>query len=94
LDNANLSSGGDAVDVTESLHPAWKKLAANVAKDMNLRFTGIDVMLPGTLSEPPSNYRILEVNDSPGLDHYATIGPAQKKIVEDMYRKVLLSMAR
>jgi D-alanine-D-alanine ligase-like ATP-grasp enzyme len=94
LYNANLSTGGDAVDVTNTLHPAWKKLAAQIAQDMNLRFTGIDVMLPGDLSESPKEYRILEVNDSPGLDHYATIGPAQKKIVETLYRKVLRAMSK
>jgi len=94
LENANLSSGGDAVDVTSTLHPSWKKLAAQIAHDMNLRFTGIDVMVPNTLDVPPGDYRLLEVNDSPGLDHYAAIGPAQKKVVEDLYRAVLVAMAR
>lgn len=92
LDNANLSSGGDAVDVTGTLHPDWKSLSARIAHDMNLRFTGIDIMAPENLSESPEKYWILEVNDTPGLDHYATIGEAQKKIVENLYRKVLLAL--
>lgn len=94
LENANLSSGGDAIDVTDSLHLAWKRLSAKIAYDMNLRLAGIDVMLTGTLSEAPSDYSLLEINDSPGLDHYASIGPKQKKVVEDLYRDVLKAMAR
>ncbi len=94
LDNANLSSGGDAVDVTTTMHPRWRKLAAQIARDMNLRFTGIDIMTPHGLETEPSKYWILEVNDTPGLDHYATIGAAQKKIVENLYRKVLEAMLR
>ena len=94
LENANLSSGGDAVDVTKMLHPEWRKLAARIAEDMHLRFTGIDVMLKSDLTTPPGRYHILEVNDSPGLDHYASIGPAQKKIVDSLYRAVLKAMAR
>ncbi len=94
LENANLSSGGDAVDVTGTLHHEWKKLAARVAHDMNLRLAGIDVMLPGVLSEAPSDYSLLEINDSPGLDHYASIGPKQKKVVEKLYRSVFKAMTR
>ncbi len=92
LDNANLSSGGDAIDVTEIMHAGWKKLSAKIARDMNLRFTGVDLIIPGDIAKPPDDYCILEVNDSPGLDNYATIGPAQKKIVENLYRSVLVAM--
>lgn len=94
LDNANLSAGGDAVDVTKIMHPAWKKLSVRIAHDMNLRFTGVDLMIQGDISKPPKKYRILEVNDSPGLDNYACLGPTQKKIVENLYRAVLKAMAR
>lgn len=94
LDNANLSSGGDAVDVTATMHPRWRKLAAQIAQDMNLRFTGIDIITPAGLDTEPSKYWILEVNDSPGLDHYAAIGAKQQQIVAELYRKVLAAMAR
>ncbi len=36
LPNANLSTGGDAVDITSLTHPSWRKLAAELAHDMNL----------------------------------------------------------
>lgn len=93
LPSANLSTGGDVADVTDALHPAWKKLARQIARDMNLRFIGIDVMVRGTLSEPPGEYAVLEVNAAPGLDNYASIGRKQRRVVEDLYAKVIAAMA-
>lgn len=89
LTNANLSTGGDAVEATDTMHPAWRELACRIARDMNLRYVGVDVMVNGTLAEPPSDYVIIEVNAAPGLDHYVTIGAAQQDIVERLYRNVL-----
>ena len=92
LDNANLSSGGDAVDVTTSLHPSYKKLSVRLTRDMGLRLAGVDVMA-ADITKPATNYSILEINAAPGLDHYVKQGRAQQKIVEDMYLRVLKSLA-
>lgn len=96
LDNANLSSGGEAVDVTRRIHPTFKKLAARATADMGLRFAGVDIMADGDITKPARQGRwtILEINDGPGLDHYATFGPAQKKLVENMYLQVLRAMKK
>ena len=94
LDNANLSSGGDAVDVTNAIHPLFKKLAVQLTKDMGLRLCGVDIMVDGTITERPRKYWILEVNAAPGLDHYVKTGRDQQKIVEEMYLKVLKSLAQ
>lgn len=91
LDNANLSSGGEAVDVTESIHPDFKKLALNVTKDMGLRLAGLDV-IADDITMPMNNYVIIEVNGSPGLTHYASIGETQAQRVEDLYFKVLKAL--
>ncbi len=94
LDNANLSSGGDAVDVTKPIHPDFKKLAVKLTKDMGLRLCGVDLMVVGDIREKPQKYWVLEVNAAPGLDHYVKQGHAQQKIVENLYLKVLRSLAR
>jgi len=94
LDNANLSTGGDSVDVSEKVHPAFKKLAVNLTRDMGLRFCGVDLIIEGNINEKPSVYWILEINSAPGMDHYARIGKAQEKIVEDLYFEVLKHMER
>jgi D-alanine-D-alanine ligase-like ATP-grasp enzyme len=94
LDNANLSTGGDAVDVTETLHPRFKVLAANITRDMGLRLCGVDMIIDGDITKPPKKYVVLEINAGPGLDHYVKTGPTQQKLVEAMYRKVLHSLSR
>ena len=89
LDNANLSTGGDSVDVTGKVHPAFKKLAVKLTGDMGLRLCGVDLMIDGDISQKPGVFWILEVNAAPGLDHYARMGKAQEKIVETLYLEVL-----
>ena len=93
LSNANLSTGGDALDVTSVIHPGFRRLAARLTEDMGLRFCGVDLMVAGDISKQPGTYWVIEVNAAPGLDHYVTTGRTQEKIVEAMYRKVLKAMA-
>jgi D-alanine-D-alanine ligase-like ATP-grasp enzyme len=93
LDNANLSSGGDAIDVTRSMHVSFRKLATELTRDMGLRFCGVDlIIVKGTIEQSCDEYCILEVNAAPGLDHYADMGRRQKQIVDGLYLKVLQAM--
>jgi len=97
LDNANLSTGGDALDVTNTIHTGFKKIAVNLTKDMGLRIAGVDIMVTrGDITRNPkkSGYYIIEINAAPGLDHYVTTGVKQRKIVEAMYLKVLKALGK
>ncbi len=94
LDNANLSSGGDSVDVTELIHQEFKEIAIRLTRDMGLRLCGVDVIVNGDIGQPPGIYWILEINSAPGLDHYVKMGRKQEAIVERLYLKVLKSMER
>lgn len=96
LDNANLSTGGDALDVTDSIHPGFYKIATSLTRDMGLRIAGVDIMVTrGDIKKEPKEceYYIIEINAAPGLDHYVTTGAKQRKIVETMYLKVLKALA-
>jgi D-alanine-D-alanine ligase-like ATP-grasp enzyme len=92
LHNANLSSGGDSVDVTRRVHPKFAALAVALTRDMGLRLCGVDLMIDGSISEAPDRFWVLEINSAPGLDHYARSGKAQLRIVERLYLQVLKSM--
>ena len=92
LDNANLSTGGDAVDVTDTINPRFKERAARLTRDMGLRICGVDLIVEGDIALPTPRWHVLEVNAAPGLDHYVKTGKAQQKIVEDMYLEVLKAM--
>lgn len=94
LDNANLSTGGDAVDFTETIHPTFKSLAISVARDMNLRYCGVDIITESPIQEALKKYSIIEINAAPGLDHYAYLGNKQQLIVRDLYTKVLIAMTK
>ncbi len=94
LDNRNLSSGGDAVDVTHAIHSTFKQLAIRLVRDMGLRYCGVDIMVEDDITKPLRKYRIIEINAAPGIDNYARSGVQQKKIVEGMYLKVLKTMAK
>lgn len=97
LDNANLSTGGDSVDVTDTMHESFKKIAIKLTKDMGLRIAGVDIMVTkGDITKNPKDcsYYIIEINAAPGLDHYVTTGKKQRKIVEAMYLKVLKALGK
>jgi cyanophycin synthetase len=67
-DTANLSTGGTARDVTDSVHPDNILLAERVAKIIGLNICGIDIIAPDV--ETPfvvSGGAVIEVNASPGL---------------------------
>ncbi len=88
LDNANLSTGGDAVDVTNLVHADFYKLAVNITKDMGLRLCGVDIMTRD-ISQPMEDYVIIEINNNPELRNFYSIGDRQQKIVENLYLKIL-----
>jgi D-alanine-D-alanine ligase-like ATP-grasp enzyme len=94
LDNANLSTGGDSVDVTRSMHSSLKKLAIDVTKHMGLRFCGVDVLVTGDISKKPKKVTIIEINAAPGLDHYVRSGKTQEQLVEELYLRVLRRMGK
>ncbi|MBD2297412.1 MULTISPECIES: cyanophycin synthetase [Nostocales] len=91
LDNANLSSGGQGVDVTEHIHPDFKKLAISATKDMGLRLSGLDV-ITDDITQPMNNYVIIEINGSPSLTNFASLGEVQVQRVENLYLKILKAL--
>lgn len=94
LDSANLSTGGDARDVTEVIHPSVRRLAINLTRDMGLRLCGVDLMVEGDISRPLHRYHVIEMNAAPGLDNYAATGKRQANIVDTMYLQVLRALKR
>ncbi len=93
--NANLSSGGDAVEAFDTIHPGFVKLAVAITAEMGLRLCGVDLLLrSGSLADPPSDYVVIEINAAPGLDNYAGSGPAQAGRVDELYLAVLEALRK
>lgn len=71
--NANVSTGGRAHDITDTVHPYLKQLAVEVTRLSHLEVGGVDVLCKDIISTDmtAANISFLEVNDSPGFDiHY------------------------
>lgn len=66
--NANLSTGGTAEDVTETVHPDVAARAIEAAKVVGLDIAGIDIVAED-ITQPlePQHGVIVEVNAAPGL---------------------------
>src|SRR5205807_9030681 len=66
-ENTNLSTGGEARDVTAEVHPAVQRLCERAARVIGLDICGLDVVLPD-ISQPPSgDGGIIEANAAPGI---------------------------
>lgn len=75
---ANLSRGGTAVDVTDSIHPDNRQLAERAARLVGLDVAGIDFLTPDisrSWREIPGG--ILEVNSTPGLRPHLASNPGR-----------------
>lgn len=67
---SNISQGGDAIDVTDIIHPSVKKIALRAINAVpGLSFAGIDLLTTDiTKNQSQDTYIIIEINDSPGFD--------------------------
>ena len=89
--NANLSTGGSATDVTDSVHPEVAARAIEAAKTVGLDICGVDVICESVhrpLEE--QNGGIVEVNAAPGLRMHTSpsFGKARdvgKAVIEHMF---------
>ncbi|SCY65895.1 cyanophycin synthetase [Alkaliphilus peptidifermentans] len=76
-ENANLSTGGIAVDVTDDIHEENKRLIINAVRAIGLDIAGVDVTT-ADISRPivSSGGTIIEINACPGIrmHHYPSIG--------------------
>ncbi len=89
--NANLSTGGTATDVTEEVHPEFASRAIMAAKSVGLDICGVDVVAT-TVLRPLEDQGggIVEVNAAPGLRMHLTPSYGKPRavgeaIVAEMY---------
>ncbi|WP_048766047.1 bifunctional glutamate--cysteine ligase GshA/glutathione synthetase GshB [Streptococcus cristatus] len=80
--NSNISTGGDSIDVTDSMHPSYKELAADMARAMGAWACGVDLIIPDSSAistkENP-NCTCIELNFNPSMymHTYCAEGPGQ-----------------
>lgn len=87
LDVANLSQGGTAAEMTPSAE--LRQLAISAARDMNLRFCGVDI-----LTDDGDTRWILELNASATIHHFGTLCKLSEERLAAIFERVLLAMVR
>ncbi len=71
--NANLSTGGTATDVTDSVHPELAARAVTAAQTIGLHICGVDVVCESVLRPlEEQGGGVVEVNAAPGLRMHLT----------------------
>jgi cyanophycin synthetase len=72
----NMSSGGDAINVTSLVHPTWRKAAVRITEKAGLFVSGYDVICDDISQPMPTPTSILEMNSMPSfkLLHFPTAG--------------------
>ena len=66
--NSNVSTGGDAIDVTDSVHKGYQRIAVKATKALGAKICGVDMMIPHPRRDPKNaSYTIIELNYNPVL---------------------------
>src|ERR1035437_719440 len=67
-ENSNISTGGDSIDFTDEILESYKKIAVKAAKALNVKITGLDMIIPDYTQEASNdNYAIIELNFNPAM---------------------------
>ncbi|CAN5313186.1 hypothetical protein BH10PAT2_BH10PAT2_3940 [soil metagenome] len=78
---SNMMAGGDAVDLTDEIHPSVREICLQTIRAIpGLSIAGIDFMTTDLFApQTEASYKIVEVNHNAefGIHHFPMIGPAQ-----------------
>lgn len=84
LDISNLSAGGTPVDVMNTIHPHWARLAGDIAKIFNLRVCGVDLAC-SDITSGQSEYSVIEVNATPGAKQFMATGQGEQERLKKLF---------
>lgn len=97
--NSNISTGGDSIDVTETMDSSYQELAAAMATSMGAWACGVDLIIPDK-TQPASKEKphctCIELNFNPSMymHTYCAEGPGQAitpKILDKLFPGVTTS---
>jgi cyanophycin synthetase len=79
-ESANLSTGGEARDVTDRVHPSIRKICERAARVIGLDVCGVDLVVPD-IEQPFTTGGIVEVNAAPGIRMHHFPGEGESRDV-------------
>ena len=95
--NSNISTGGDSIDVTETMDSSYQELAAAMATSMGAWACGVDLIIPDetqTASKENPHCTCIELNFNPSMymHTYCAEGPGQAitpKILDKLFPEIV-----
>lgn len=89
--NSNISTGGDSIDVTDTVHPSIKEIAVKAVRAIpGLAYAGVDFLTNSINSQQTdSSYKIIELNKSPGFSIHEYPFQGQRRPISKALIKLL-----
>ena len=83
--NGNISTGGEAIDCTDKIHPENENIAVRASQIIGLDVAGVDITCPD-ISKPISTNggAVIEVNAAPGLRMHLFPSKGKPRKVADL----------
>ncbi len=82
-DNSNVSTGGDAIEMSNEIDDDYKKIALKAAQAVDAKICGIDMIIQDIGTKPTkANYSIIELNFNPILKIHKFPNRGEGKDVE------------
>ncbi len=66
-ENSNVSTGGDSIDVTDEMPEIYKNIAEKAAEALQVKITGVDILIEDYNDMSGEKYSIIEANFNPAM---------------------------
>ena len=66
-ENSNVSTGGDSIDVTDEMPEIYKNIAEKAADALQVKITGVDILIEDLNNSLGEKYSIIEANFNPAM---------------------------
>jgi glutamate--cysteine ligase len=91
--NSNVSTGGDAIDCTDIVHPSYKKIALEAAHAVGAVFCGVDLLTEDiTRPAEESIFAVTELNFNPSIKIHCYPSAGQSRPIGEAVVRFLFDM--
>lgn len=91
--NSNVSTGGDAIDCTDIVHPSYRAIALEAAKAVGAVFCGVDIITEDiTKSAEESIFAVTELNFNPSIKIHCYPSAGQARPIGEAVVRFLFDM--
>jgi glutamate--cysteine ligase len=91
--NSNVSTGGDAIDCTDIVHPTYRDIALKAAAAVGAVFCGVDIITEDiTRSAEESIYAVTELNFNPSIKIHCYPSAGQARPIGEAVVRFLFDM--